>query len=113
MDQYISHLHGYHIIAERLDELHAFSFHPRTPLPASPWRPSSHQELLTRWKCPKDRFRVSQVNTGHQVCASYPQEVIVPSNISDKDILKVCTHTPTTMCGVTTPTISSSLGGSI
>ena len=40
----------------------------------------------------KERFRVSNVNRGFTLCPSYPQQVIVPSSITDGDIVKVCTQ---------------------
>ena len=46
-------------------------------------------KLLKRWKCPPERFRVSEVNRGFKLCASYPEEVIVPNSVSDADIVKV------------------------
>lgn len=76
-------------VVESLDQLYAFTYHP-SELPApSGWGCTPPSKLLTRWKCSQDRFRVSSVNKKFALCSSYPEEVIVPSSISDEDIVKV------------------------
>lgn len=72
---------------DKLSQLHAFSYSPRAPLPASGWgeRGGPHQQFA-HWRCSAERWRVSSVNKDFKVCSSYPQEVIVPFSVSDEDI---------------------------
>ena len=75
--------------AVRIHHLHPFTYIPREPLPDCLWKFSTADQLFSRWGCSKERLRVSLVNKGFKVCASYPQEVIVPVAISDEEIKKV------------------------
>ena len=73
---------------ESLGQLYAFTYQPPATPTESGWGASSCEDLLSRWKCSQGRFRVSTVNRRFALCSSYPEEVIVPSSISDEDIIK-------------------------
>ena len=54
--------------ADKLSQLHAFSYSPRAPLPASGWgeRGGPHQQFA-HWRCSAERWRVSSVNKDFKV----------------------------------------------
>lgn len=77
------------LLLEHLQQLYAFSFHPREPASPCIWQFRSTSDLFRQWQCSSERFRISTVNKGFKVCSSYPEEVIVPSSVSDEDLIKV------------------------
>jgi hypothetical protein len=79
-------------LSEGLNQLYPFTYSPGFSPTRSGWCASSPEDLIKRWKCDLERFRVSSVNRNFALCSSYPEETIVPFGITDEDIRKVCTH---------------------
>jgi myotubularin-related protein 9 len=75
----------------QLSQLYAFSQQPSPPLPRPPpaWEVSSSAQLLERWYCSTQRWRITHINKGFKVCSSYPEEAIVPSSVSDERLSHV------------------------
>ncbi|XP_062844498.1 myotubularin-related protein 3 isoform X2 [Trichomycterus rosablanca] len=86
----------------RLEELFAFSFH--TYSASVPAEQDLHDEIChagehvrNRSKCEMYRmgfdthsaWRISEINTNYRLCMSYPEKLVVPSWITDKELEKV------------------------
>ncbi|XP_064382169.1 myotubularin-related protein 9-like [Halichondria panicea] len=76
----------------RIHHLHAFTHFPRVTLPPMLWPFSTAEALLAAWGCSQERYRVSYINSGFKVCASYPQDIIVPLSITDDEIKKSASY---------------------
>ena len=47
---------------------------------------------MTRQAIPENRWRVSFINAGYQLCDSYPSQVIVPASFNDQELLDVFSY---------------------